>query len=85
MDNTAKNLTVLAWRDYEFLETLTSEQKNAIPQSPAGALNLAAKLQGSEIVQYSTYISDTCDTYISGCCSTYISNTCDTYISGCCN
>lgn len=73
---------VSAWRDEDYLDTLSSDEKAALPASPVGAVKLAVV---EPVGEKSTFISNTCSTFISDCCSTFISNTCSTFISDCCS
>ncbi len=73
---------VAAWRDEDYLDALSSEEKAAIPASPVGTVKL---ILAEPLGEKSTFISNTCSTFISDCCSTFISNTCSTFISDCCS
>jgi mersacidin/lichenicidin family type 2 lantibiotic len=86
----SQDTIVRAWRDEEFFDSLTADEQAAVPESPVGRASLGAGAsyldEAAETYQgqCGTFISSTCDTFISGCCSTFISDTCDTFISGCC-
>jgi mersacidin/lichenicidin family type 2 lantibiotic len=90
MSKLETNLVVNAWRDGEFFEDLSVEQKEALPKNPAGPTKL--RLVTAVPMASSTDQSSggTCDTWAgaSGCCSTWAGSggTCDTWAGsdGCC-
>lgn len=76
--------TINAWRSYEFQESMQNDMKKALEENPAGIYKYASKDNEEELGKGSSFISDTCSTFIGDCCGTFISNTCSTFIGDCC-
>lgn len=76
-----------AWRDYEYFENLSEEEKLGIPASPVGGFKIAL-VDESIKPTASTFIAPggSCSTFISDCCSTFISPgaSCSTFVGDCC-
>ena len=77
--------TVKAWRSYEFNDSLQDDMKKALQENPAGLYKYADKENEEDLLgKGSSFIADTCSTFIGDCCGTFISSTCSTFIGDCC-
>jgi hypothetical protein len=77
---------VRSWRDHDFAETLSAEEKKELLPSPVGDILLSI-FQDYDLGSNSTSVGQPthCSTSAADCCGTSVANTCSTSVADCCN
>lgn len=87
MSTVATKKVVSAWRDEDYFETLSSDERAALPASPVGKVQLKLVQSPNKDIRASNtsvFESTHCSTSAFDCCGTSVFNTCSTSVFDCC-